>query len=168
VDVNIRGWVSYTAASISVADMDCPLPFDLFTDEILFSYDFVISQGNRTCVYWAASDDDIKLLKLLIEEFHANMEVKNWYNKTALFSGRHQFRTLKYLVEAGADIGVLTDLKMDSREYKFVADFLAQCKLMFLFGFHKRVGVNSSVNLYLNRSGIFDTNLLSCIFEFVD
>jgi len=96
----------------------------------------------------------------------ANMEVKNWYNKTALFSGRHYFRTLKYLVEAGADIGVLTDLKMDSREYKFVADFLAQCKLMFLFGFHKRVGVNSSVNLYLNRSGIFDANLLSCIFGF--
>jgi len=39
------------------------------------------------------------------------------------------------------------------------------CKIIFLLGFHKRVGVESSINLYLNRSSIYEPALLRCIFE---
>lgn len=104
-----------------------------------------------------------------MEEGKANVNVKDNNGKSALSHGRGHFKMVKYLVEAGADTSALSGSGIRCYPYKcrqFVANFHAQCKLMFLLGFHKSLGVDSSILLFLDGSSIFEPALLPCIFEF--
>jgi len=50
----------------------------------------------------------------------------------------------------------------------FFADFrCGRVKVIFLLGFHKRVGHFSSIQLYFYNSSIFEPALLHCIFELI-
>jgi len=62
---------------------------------------------------------------------------------------------------------ICSKCKEDGKDLECVCFLLEQGKLMFLLGFHERVGVDSSVTLSLFRHSIYEPALLVCIFEFI-
>ena len=117
-----------------------------------------------TPLHSAASYGRLRVLKWLIEEQNMDVDTLDGDGQTALFAGRKHFDIVKYLVAANANPSAL-DLTLDvpPAHITFVVNFK---KLMFLMGFHQRLGTKSSIRLYMGCSTIFESGLLAYIFQF--